>query len=51
VEQLVDIIFSSLKLVFPASISTTLKGPRVEEAVKRQWIAAFVENGIASKQQ
>jgi len=51
VEQLVDILFRSLKLVFPASISTTLKDPRDEAAAKRQWIAAFVENGIISKQQ
>ncbi|SNY71001.1 replication protein P [Pantoea sp. GL120224-02] len=51
VEQLVDILFRSLKLVFPASISTTLKDPRDEAAAKRQWIAAFVENGITSKQQ
>ncbi|MFC7777696.1 replication protein P [Pantoea sp. GCM10028869] len=51
VEQLVDILFRSLKLVFPASISTTLKDPRDEAAAKRQWIAAFVENGITSKQE
>lgn len=51
VEQLVDILFRSLKLVFPASISTTLKDPRDESAAKRQWIAAFTENGITSKQQ
>lgn len=50
-EQLVDILFRSLKLVFTASISTTLKDPRDEAAAKRQWIAAFVENGITSKQQ
>lgn len=51
VEQLVDILFNSLKLVFPASTSTTLKDPRDEAAAKRQWIAAFVENGITTKQQ
>jgi hypothetical protein len=51
IEQLVDILFRSLKLVFPASISTTLKDPRDESAAKRQWIAAFAENGITSKQQ
>lgn len=27
IEQLVDMLFSALKLVFPASISTTLKAP------------------------
>ncbi|MDF7630470.1 replication protein P [Erwiniaceae bacterium L1_55_4] len=51
VEQLVDILFRSLKLVFPASISTTLKDPQDEAAAKRQWVAAFVENGITSKKQ
>jgi hypothetical protein len=51
VEQLVDILFRNLKLVFPASMSTTLRDPRDEAAAKRQWIAAFVENGITSRQQ
>ncbi|WBV23815.1 replication protein P [Pantoea piersonii] len=51
VEQLVDILFASLKLVFPASVCTTLKDPRDEAAAKRQWIAAFIENGITSRQQ
>lgn len=50
VEHLVDIL-SGLKLVFPASISMTLKELKDEAAAKRQWVAAFVENGIASKQQ
>jgi len=50
VEQRGDIL-SGLKLVFPASISTTLKELKDEAAAKRQWIAAFVENGITSKQQ
>ncbi|MDT8849371.1 replication protein P [Pantoea dispersa] len=51
IEQLVDMLFSALKLVFPASISTTLKAPRDEAAAKRQWVAAFAENGITSRQQ
>ncbi|MHB2054669.1 replication protein P [Pantoea dispersa] len=51
IEQLVDMLFSALKLVFPASISTTLKNPRDEAAAKRQWVVAFVENGITSRQQ
>jgi len=51
VEQLVDILFSNLRQLFPASVSTALKTPRDEAAAKRQWIAAFVENGITSKQQ
>lgn len=51
VEQLVDILFSNLRQLFPASVSTALKNPHDEAAAKRQWVAAFVENGITSKQQ
>ncbi|MBE5254547.1 replication protein P [Mixta mediterraneensis] len=51
VERLVDILFSNLKQLFPASVSTALRDPRDEAAAKRQWIAAFAENGIANKQQ
>lgn len=51
VERLVDILFSNLKQLFPASVSTALKDPRDEAAAKRQWIAAFVENGVTSKAQ
>jgi len=35
-EQLEDILFSSLKLVSPASISTMLKDPQGEAAAKCQ---------------
>lgn len=51
VEQLVDTLFACLKLVFPASFSATLKHPEDEAAAKRQWVAAFRENDITSKQQ
>lgn len=51
VERLVDALFSNLKQVFPASVSTAWKRPEDEAAAKRQWIAAFAENGIQSKQQ
>ncbi|MHB2054671.1 replication protein P [Pantoea dispersa] len=47
-EQLVDILFSTLKLIFPASISTTMKDPGDEATAKRQWVAAFVKNDSAS---
>lgn len=50
VERLVDTLFSNLKQLFPASVSTALRDPRDEAAAKRQWIAAFAENGITSKQ-
>ena len=51
VERLVDMLFMSLKQVFPASVSTALKDPRDEASAKRQWIAAFAENDISTKQQ
>jgi hypothetical protein len=51
VERLVDALFTNLKQVFPASVSTAWKRPEDEAAAKRQWIAAFAENGIHSKQQ
>lgn len=51
VERLVDALFSNLKQVFPASVSTAWRNPNDEAAAKRQWIAAFAENGIHNKQQ
>lgn len=51
VEKLVDALFSNLKQVFPASVSTAWKRPEDEAAAKRQWIAAFAENGIHNRQQ
>ncbi len=51
VERLVDALFTNLKQVFPASVSTAWKRPEDEAAAKRQWIAAFAENGIHNRQQ
>ena len=51
VERLVDALFSNLKQVFPASVSTAWKRPEDEAAAKRQWVAAFAENGIHNRQQ
>lgn len=51
VERLVDALFNNLKQVFPASVSTAWRRPEDEAAAKRQWIVAFAENGIQSKQQ
>ncbi|WP_017346141.1 replication protein P [Pantoea sp. A4] len=50
VEKLMDEFFEGLKQVFPASVSTAWRNPADEAAAKRQWIAAFAENGITSKQ-
>lgn len=50
-ERLVDTLFASLKVIFPASFSTVLKHPRDEATAKRQWVAAFIENGFTSGHQ
>lgn len=51
VERLVDILFANLKQLFPASVSTALKDPKNEDLAKKQWIAAFAENGITNREQ
>ncbi|HFV9295534.1 TPA: replication protein P [Serratia fonticola] len=50
-EKLVDALFRNLKQVFPAAVNTTFRDPNDEVAAKRQWIAAFAENGIRSREQ
>ncbi|HCR3555344.1 TPA: DNA replication protein [Morganella morganii] len=50
-EQLVDTLFRQLKQVFPAAAQTNLKSPDDERYAKQQWIAAFAENGIRTKEQ
>ncbi|MGL5370814.1 MAG: replication protein P [Plesiomonas shigelloides] len=50
-ERLVDVLFENLKRVFPAAESTVLKTLADEAAAKRQWILAFAENGITTKEQ
>lgn len=50
-EQLVDALFRQLKQVFPAAAQTNLKSPDDERYAKQQWIAAFAENGIRTKEQ
>ncbi len=50
-EQLVDVLFRNLKQLFPASVNTILKNESDELAAKRQWIAAFAENGITTREQ
>lgn len=49
--DLVDSLFTSLKQVFPAASQTNLRNPADENAAKQQWIAAFAENGIRSREQ
>ncbi|ORM78324.1 replication protein P [Pantoea eucrina] len=51
VEKLMNEFFDGLKQVFPASVSTAWRTQADEAAAKRQWIAAFAENGVTSKQQ
>ncbi|HFD3847253.1 replication protein P [Serratia marcescens] len=50
-EKLVDSLFRSLKQVFPAATQTNLRSESDESAAKKQWIAAFAENGIRSREQ
>ncbi|QHM71313.1 replication protein P [Mixta intestinalis] len=50
-ERLVDALFRQLKQVFPAASATNLRTEADEAAAKKQWIAAFAENGIRSREQ
>ncbi|WP_081213228.1 replication protein P [Proteus mirabilis] len=50
-EKMVDSLFKSLKQLFPASVSTVFKNADDEMDAKRQWIAAFAENGITTREQ
>lgn len=50
-ERLVDALFNQLKQVFPAAEQTNLRSQAHETAAKRQWIAAFAEAGIQTKEQ
>lgn len=50
-EQLVDVLFLNLKQIFSAAVSTIFKNESDQLAAKRQWIAAFAENGITTREQ
>lgn len=50
-EKMVDSLFKSLKQLFPASVSTVFKNENDEMDAKRQWITAFAENGITTREQ
>lgn len=50
-EKLVDTLFKQLKQVFPAARQTNLRSEADESAAKKQWIAAFAENGIHRREQ
>ena len=50
-EQLVDVLFRNLKQIVPASVNTIFKNESDELAAKRQWITAFAENGITTREQ
>ncbi|PVZ79525.1 DNA replication protein [Serratia sp. S1B] len=50
-ERLVDVLFKQLKQVFPAASQTNLRSEADESAAKKQWIAAFAENGIYRREQ
>jgi hypothetical protein len=50
-ERLVDTLFRQLKQIFPAAGNTNLRTEADENTAKKQWIAAFAEGGIRSKEQ
>ena len=50
-EEMVDVLFTNLLQLFPAARHTVLSSPEAESAAKRQWILAFAENGITTRQQ
>lgn len=50
-ERLVDAMFKQLKQLFPAAEQTNLKTPAQETAAKQQWIAAFAEGGVRTREQ
>ncbi|WP_145517485.1 replication protein P [Yersinia mollaretii] len=49
--KLVDALFRQLKQVFPAASLVNLRSEQEESAAKKQWIAAFAENGICTREQ
>lgn len=50
-ERLVDALFMQLKQIFPAATQTNLRSDADERVAKQQWIAAFSENGIRTRDQ
>lgn len=50
-ERLVDALFNNLRQVFPAATQTNLRTDADVRVAKQQWIAAFVESGIRSREQ
>ncbi|WP_034912964.1 replication protein P [Erwinia sp. 9145] len=50
-ERLVDALFNQLKQIFPAAMSTSLRDEEREKTTKRQWVVAFAENGIRTREQ
>lgn len=50
-EELVDMLFENLMQVFPASTQTNLRTDDDIRVAKQQWIAAFAESGITSREQ
>ncbi|PHM37156.1 replication protein P [Xenorhabdus innexi] len=50
-ERLVNVLFENLKQVFPAATQTNLRNASDETLAKQQWIAAFAENGVRTKEQ
>lgn len=50
-EKLVDMLFDNLVRIFPAAKHTVFSNKDDISATKRQWVLAFIENGITSVEQ
>ncbi|MGO2336515.1 replication protein P [Providencia sp.] len=50
-EKLVDMLFDNLVQIFPAAKHTVFSNKDDISATKRQWVLAFIENGITSVEQ
>ncbi|EPJ0400951.1 MULTISPECIES: replication protein P [unclassified Providencia] len=50
-EKLVDMLFDNLVQIFPAAKYTVFLNQDDISATKRQWVLAFIENGITSVEQ
>lgn len=50
-EKLVNMLFDNLVQIFPAAKHTVFSNQEDISATKRQWVLAFIENGITSVEQ
>lgn len=51
VEKTIELLFKQLKQIFPSASQTALSSAEKESITRKQWIAAFTENGIRTRAQ